>query len=235
MRSRVAIAAAFIAGLGVAPAALAQHERHQMSAAPGGAGACADHSRASLEIIDRAQRRIEESRQTNNASRMRAAVDDLQQALGELRTHQSLCVSAAATEAKPTRGPMSGSSPGMETMDHSKMSMPGMAPPPKSSPPPGKTKEMDHSQMDMSGKDHSKMSMPGMNAPAKKAQPASASSEGKEMSQGSPQAKTKDPICFKDVDTKGAEKATYQGKTYYFCSRADREKFLSDPAPYVNR
>ena len=73
-----------------------------MSAAPTGGAACAEHSRASLEIIDRAQRRLEESRQTNNASRMRAAVDDLQQALVELRTHQSLCVSAAASEMSMT-------------------------------------------------------------------------------------------------------------------------------------
>lgn len=179
MRSRVAIVAAFLAGLGAATAAFAQHEGHQMLAAPAGMGACAEHSRASLEIIDRAQRRLEESRQTNSPARMRSAMDDLQRALAELRTHQSLCVSAAAAEAKPTAGPMPGPSPGMETMDHSKMpGMPGMPP---------------------------------------------------------PQAKTKDPICFKDVDSKGAEKATYQGKTYYFCSRADREKFLSDPAPYVKR
>ena len=84
---------------------------------------------------------------------------------------------------------------------------------------------MDHSQMDMSGKGKSMEGMPGMNAPAKK---------GKEISQGSPQAKTKEPICFKEGDKQGAEKATYKGKTYYFCSRADREKFLSDPAAYVN-
>ena len=222
MRSRVAIAAAFLAGLGAAATAFAQHEGHQIPATPGGMGACADHSRASLEIIDRAQRRLEESRQTNNPSRMRAAVDDLQQALGELRTHQSLCVSAAAAAAKSAESMQPGSSPGMEMMDHSKM-------------PPGKTKEMDHSRMDMSSKDHSKMSMPGMNAPAKKAQTASASPEGKEMSQGSPQTNTKDPVCGMEVGTRATEKATYQGKTYYFCSRADREKFLSDPAPYVNR
>ena len=99
MRFPLAVAAAFLAGLAVAPAAFAQHEGHQMSAAPTGAGACAEHSRASLEILDRAQRRLEESRQTNNPARMRSAMDDLQQALAELKTHQSLCVSAVAGEA----------------------------------------------------------------------------------------------------------------------------------------
>ncbi|MGH9365646.1 MAG: hypothetical protein ACRD1B_10355 [Thermoanaerobaculia bacterium] len=105
MRFRVAIAAAFLAGLAVAAVAFAQHEGRQMSAAPAGAGACAEHSRASIEIIDRAQRRLEESRQTNNPARMRAAMDDLQQALAELKTHQSLCVSAVATEAKSSEPP----------------------------------------------------------------------------------------------------------------------------------
>ncbi|MCA1580967.1 MAG: YHS domain-containing protein [Acidobacteria bacterium] len=29
--------------------------------------------------------------------------------------------------------------------------------------------------------------------------------------------------------------ATYKETTYYFCSRADKEKFLSDPAKYLKR
>ena len=120
MRFRLAIASAFLVGL-AASAVFAQHDGHQMSAAPAGASACAEHSRASLEIIDRAQRRLEESRQTNNPARMRSAMDDLQQALAELKTHQSLCVSAVARDAKSSEPAKPDSSPGMEMMDHSKM------------------------------------------------------------------------------------------------------------------
>lgn len=238
--------AVFVASTGVS---LAQHEGHQMSAAPTGGGACAEHSRASLEIIDRAQRRLEESRQTNSPARMRASMDDLQRALAELRTHQSLCVSAAATEAKSSEAAKPGSSPGMEmmdhsktghsasppasptphdmgTMDHSKMSMPGMSSSPKS-PPTSGAKRSSETKMD-----HLRMNMPGM---SKESQSKSASSSKTDLEQPPTPAKTKDPVCGKEVATQAAEKATYQGKTYYFCSRADREKFLSDPAPYVNR
>jgi Uncharacterized conserved protein len=216
----------FLAGVAGASLALAQDEGHQMSGQSAGQPKADQRVRASLSEIERLNLVIENARQANDPAKMRAAIDELQNSLATIRAN---LLAVPPTEQMP----MTPSSEG--AMDHSKMSMPGMAPPPKSPPSPGKTKEMDHSQMDMSGKDNSRMSMPGMNTPAKKAQPASASPAGKEISQGSPQAKTKDPICFKDVDTQGAEKATYKGKTYYFCSRADRERFLSDPAAYVNR
>jgi YHS domain-containing protein len=223
---------------------LAQHEGHQVAGAPTGDGACIAHAKESLRVLESANRRLEEARQTNSPQRMRAAMDELQGALGQLKTHLLLCAEAVsgAQMDEGMQGTDHSAMPGMQGMDHSgtavtgtnnsKMSMPDIAPPPKSPAPPGKRTEMDHSQMDM---DQSKMSMPGMNAPAKKADPASASPEGKEMSQVSPQTNTKDPVCGTEVGTRATEKATYQGKTYYFCSRADREKFLSDPARYVNR
>ena len=102
-----------------------------------------------------------------------------------------------------------------------------------SSPPSGQAApmQMDHSQI---GKDHSKMTMPGMNGAPKAAAPTSPSPTGQQVNQA-PQANSKDPVCGMEVGTRATEKATYQGKTYYFCSRADREKFLSDPAAYLNR
>jgi YHS domain-containing protein len=205
--------------------------------------------RASLAEIERLNLMIESARQANDPAKMRAAIDELQNSVAAIRANllavpppeQTSMTPSSAGAMDHSKMSMPGMAPPLESppppgktkeMDHSKKSMPGMAP---KSPPSGKTKEMDHSQMDMSGKDNSMKSMPGMNAPAKKAQPASASPEGKEIRHGSPQAKTKDPICFKEGDTQGAEKATYKGKTYYFCSRADREKFLADPDMYVKR
>jgi YHS domain-containing protein len=70
----------------------------------------------------------------------------------------------------------------------------------------------------MNGMDHSNMS---------EAKPAPAPA--------APAKDTVDPVCGMKVETRAAEKATYQGKTYSFCSRADREKFLSDPASFVKR
>ncbi len=245
MKNGIRTAMVLVLLLARAGVSLAQHEGHQMAGAPAGDGACIAHANESLRVLESANGRLEEARQTNSPQRMRAAMDELQGALGQLKTHLSLCAEAGsgAQMGESMQGMDHSAMPGTQGMDHSgpavagakdsKMSMPGMAPPSKSPPPPGKTKEVDHSQMDMSAQDHSKMAMPGMNAPAKKA-PSAAPGE-KETRHGSPKAQMKEPICFKDMDTQGAEKATYKGKTYYFCSRADREKFLSDPAAYVNR
>lgn len=231
--------------LSLAFASLAQHQGHQMGTPSTTGGSCQANAKEGLKIVESANRRLEEARQTNSPQQMRAAMNDLQSALGEIRTQLSLCVSPAAGSAGSATGmrSMEGMDhSAMEGMDHSgtpppeakdsKRSMPGIAAPPKSPAPPRKTTEMDHPQMDM---DHSKMAMPGVNAPTKTADPAPASPGGKEMSQVSPQANTKDPVCGMEVGTGATEKATYQGKTYYFCSRADREKFLSDPAAYVSR
>jgi YHS domain-containing protein len=46
-------------------------------------------------------------------------------------------------------------------------------------------------------------------------------------------AETKDPVCGMTVDPKTAEKADYKGKTYYFCSREERDTFQKEPAKYV--
>ena len=101
-----------------------------------------------------------------------------------------------------------------------------------SNPPAGEgdPKQMDHSQMHM---DHSTMTMPRMNARPKAAVPTSPSSTGKQTS-AAPQTNSKDPVCGMEVGTGATEKATYRDETYYFCSRADKEKFLADPAAYLN-
>ena len=50
----------------------------------------------------------------------------------------------------------------------------------------------------------------------------------------SQQKQVKDPVCGMMVDPKtAAAKATYQGKTYYFCSRDEKEKFEKAPEQYV--
>jgi YHS domain-containing protein len=44
-----------------------------------------------------------------------------------------------------------------------------------------------------------------------------------------------DPVCSMKVDPKVAPSTAYQGKTYYFCSDADRQRFLKDPAKYIKK
>jgi YHS domain-containing protein len=43
----------------------------------------------------------------------------------------------------------------------------------------------------------------------------------------------KDPVCGMTVDPKTSEKASYKGKTYYFCSKEDKEAFEKTPDQYT--
>jgi YHS domain-containing protein len=43
-----------------------------------------------------------------------------------------------------------------------------------------------------------------------------------------------DPVCGMRIDTEDAVATVeYEGKIYYFCSRACREAFLADPTSYT--
>jgi YHS domain-containing protein len=45
-----------------------------------------------------------------------------------------------------------------------------------------------------------------------------------------------DPVCGMSVDPKTAgAKTVYAGKTYYFCSKEDKEKFDKDPEAYLKK
>ncbi len=45
---------------------------------------------------------------------------------------------------------------------------------------------------------------------------------------------TFDPVCRAKIANNTAPTATYQGKTYQFCSEADKQAFLKNPAKYLS-
>jgi YHS domain-containing protein len=45
--------------------------------------------------------------------------------------------------------------------------------------------------------------------------------------------KARDPVCGIMVEKDPNLAAQYKGKTYYFCSRTDRDKFNKNPDKYV--
>lgn len=50
------------------------------------------------------------------------------------------------------------------------------------------------------------------------------------------QAQVTDPVCGMTVEPKtAAAKSVYAGKTYYFCSKDDKEKFDKDPEKYLKK
>jgi Cu+-exporting ATPase len=53
--------------------------------------------------------------------------------------------------------------------------------------------------------------------------------------QGKKVEKARDPVCGIMVDKNPALSATYKGEAYYFCSKADMEKFKQEPERYVRK
>jgi len=45
--------------------------------------------------------------------------------------------------------------------------------------------------------------------------------------------KARDPVCGIMVEKDPQLAAEYKGKIYYFCSKADRDKFTQNPQKYV--
>ena len=47
--------------------------------------------------------------------------------------------------------------------------------------------------------------------------------------------KAKDPVCGLTVEKDPNLSTNYKGETYYFCSKADMEKFKKEPEKYVRK
>jgi P-type Cu+ transporter len=45
--------------------------------------------------------------------------------------------------------------------------------------------------------------------------------------------KVRDPVCGLMVEKDPALSTVYKGQTYYFCSKADRDKFTKNPEKYL--
>jgi YHS domain-containing protein len=130
----IAFTATFVPGV-----ATAQHEAHQADAgqATPEMVQCARAQPVINNIIAAAMARVESARLSNNPAEMRAAVDDLEAALRDIRAQLAPC-SAAAAATDPHAGhtmPGMPQTPGAPAagapMDHSKMPMGGDAQPGK--------------------------------------------------------------------------------------------------------
>lgn len=140
----------------------------------GSAATCAQNSQGVTRALDVVNLRIEDARQSNDASKLRGAVGDLQVVLAQMKTQLADCVALAGE----TGGVAMANMPGM---DHSKMPMaPGMPvmQPRLAAPSPGAQAApmvgMDHSKMQMAPGTAPKPSGSRASAPRAKASDASA-------------------------------------------------------------
>jgi hypothetical protein len=102
-------AVCMLVGLSSHLAAAPQHDGHQ-AVTPSSRQATADPSECAraqpivARIVDAAMTRLEKARQTNSPADMRAAIDDLQSALRDLRSQLAPCAALQTPTAHPHAG-----------------------------------------------------------------------------------------------------------------------------------
>jgi len=135
---------------------------HPVSGAGEQHAPCLDGSRQALGIAALAGARLDDARQSNSPAAMRAAMDDLQAALGEIRSRLAACATSAAATAPadPHAGHHAGGAapPAAATagVDHSKMGhaapAPASAPSAATDPVCGMTVSADRHRAEFKGK-----------------------------------------------------------------------------------
>ena len=200
-----------------------------------------------------ARARLEEARQTNDPARLRAAVDEALIAITSLLAATEPCRQTPAMGgmdhskmAMPGPGaPVSPRPPVAAADPHAGHAMPST---PAAKPMPPTAKPTDpHAGMNMpaaptkpGAKPAAKPADPhaGMKMPAAPAKPGAKPADphaGMNMAPAGG-AMAQDPKalkCSPPVDPENAPTTTYKGKAYYFCTAAERLRFIMNPETYL--
>lgn len=217
LRLPMALAAALIPS-----PAWGQHEAHQPASTQASSAELTQCLRVQpviQNIIAAAMSRAETARLSNSPTEMRAAVENLEAALRDIRAQSASCSTAAASAAPhaghtmPTTQPSASAPPAKAPASaadpHAGHTMPSAAPPSKG----GTTVK------------------PTLSKPSK---PVAADPHA---GHSAPQAggKQRDPVNGLMVDPATAPKTTYQGQTYYFSSEQSRKEFLENPSKFAKK
>jgi YHS domain-containing protein len=154
--------------------------------------------------LEAALERLDEARQTNSAVAFRAAADDLQAALLDVRARLAPCA---------TMQPAGGDA-------HAGHVMPGAqgAPAPPEAPAGGAAAPARPAPQP---------------APVAGAGAAAGAHTGHVMATAPQGQLVADPRCQENVNPASSPQASHEGRTYYFCSESDRQRFVADPARYL--
>jgi YHS domain-containing protein len=249
MHRRVfALSVGLAAVVNAASAAAGQHEGHQAgtAAAPTAAQVadCRQAQPVITALLNAALKRLDDARLTNSAPAMRAAADDVQAALVDVRTQLAPCATMAPAAAEGQAAhtmpaaPAAPGSPRPATQPaaapppvaadaHAGHTMP--APPaPRAPSPPAARRSAGAPSTAPAGDAHAGHVMP----PAAPAQAAAPPAPGRATA-AAPPTNIADLKCSNAVDPRTAPRMLYQGRMYYFCTDASRAEFAKDPAKYV--
>jgi YHS domain-containing protein len=138
---------------------------------------CREHCQATTKSMEQMGKSMDEAKASTDPAKVRAALDQAQKPLADMKEHMGMCMNMMAMMEKMHGG-------GMANM--------------------------------MGGSDHMGMM----------------SGEQMKMAMSTKELAT---VCNGKVTARNAPTATYEGRTYYFCSKADKEKFDKSPATFVKK
>lgn len=203
---------------------------------------CAQAHSMAERTIDMTGRRLEAARQANSPAAMRAAIDEMQAALRQLRTEIAPCarLQSVAPADPHAAHVMPGTAQAPIAAAGAPVTRPGSTAPVPAPAAAAPAAPMDHSKMPMVG--NARVGKPEAATGRKPAAPVAPMDHSK-MPMGSaavnstpaaaPLPLVIDPVCGLKVDPSTAPRASYQGQTYYFCSEQHHQLFLKDSAKYV--
>jgi YHS domain-containing protein len=251
------LAVAIVAVL-IPTVASAQHEGHQAAGAQAPSAELTQCLRVQPvieNVITAATARAEAARLSNSPTELRAAVEQLEAALRDVRVQSAPCAAAAASSdphaghtmpsAQSPTSPATPQAPTGATDPHAGHKMPSTAPASKGSAtkpaPAERTKPASadpHAGHGTSGTTPAAKPAPAAKPGAAKPEPSKAADPHAGHSaapSGGKEGKEMDPVNGLMVDPVTAPKTTYQGQTYYFSSEQSRKEFLANPAKFAKK
>jgi YHS domain-containing protein len=223
-----------LVAVGPPAGAWAQHEGHQPAADEDASLAqCAQVQPVIQKLIDSALMRLENARQTNSAAELRAAANDVEGALRDLRAQLVPCTKTKVID--PHTG---------HAMPIAPAPRPSPAKPPAATPGPAKPPVAADPHAGHATSPPAKPSpataKPMATKPGAEKSPAGDPHAGHEPQTTKPEAgapagaaEATDPVCGLKVDPASAPSARHNGQTYYFCSEQHQRSFQKDPAKYL--
>lgn len=137
---------------------------------------CREHCQATMKSMEQMHKTMEEAKASNDPAKMRAALDQAQKPLADMKEHMGMCMNMMSMMDKMHGGGMGGMMRGSGGM--------GMV----------------EEQIKIATSAHELATM-----------------------------------CEGKVSSSNAPTASYRGRTYYFCSQADRDKFQKEPEKFLKK
>jgi YHS domain-containing protein len=254
----------FVLALTVGVAHARQHEGHQEGAPSAGlpnsqVAQCAQAQGLVMGTIEAALKRLEEAQLTNSPAALRAAADDVEAALLDVRARLEPCATMAAAVgpqshsiANVPQAPSAMQEPPAVPSGSTAAPAGAVAPrapaqaatdPHAGQAPPSRPAARSTAAAPVAPHRHP-TGTSGTARPSRPASPAPADPSASHEKTSSPAAVTKpaaptpptalgELMCRNHINPKTAPRMLYQGRTYYFCTESERAEFAKDPGKYV--